>query len=227
MNTDKPASDLKFEIPASPTQNPGSHSPESTGKSGPPRPLTLWIAAIIAFVALADQLTKNWALATLSDIPGRSISVIGDFLRWTLVYNEGGAMGTNLGGSMLYTVVGIAILLALGYYLWQYRYAARVAIPLALIAGGAIGNLIDRFVHGKVVDWIDVNFFDISLFSFHLERWWTFNIADSAISVALVYMLWQSLRPEKPGAPIAGTESAAQDDNIAGKRGPDQDQQKE
>ncbi len=107
-------------------------------------------------------------------------------------------MGTNLGGSTLYTIIGIAILLALGYYLWQYRYSAKVAIPLALISGGAIGNLIDRFVHGKVVDWIDVNFFDISLFNFHLERWWTFNIADSAISVALVYMLWQSLRSPKP-----------------------------
>jgi len=186
-----------------------------------PRSLSVWIVVIIACVALADQVTKNWALSSLSDVPGKSVSIIGDFLRWTLVYNEGGAMGTNLGGSMLYTVIGIAILLALGYYLWQYRFSAKVAAPLALIAGGAIGNLIDRFVHGKVVDWIDVNFFDVSIFNFHLERWWTFNIADSAISVALVYMLWQSLRSPKGEQKIVDTEKdGVSDINERSPRGP-------
>lgn len=197
MNNDKPSA--QTDAPASLTTQSAVKS-ENAPDMRRQRPFTRRIVVIIALVVIADQLTKSWALSALSDIPGRSVSVFGDFLRWSLVYNEGGAMGTNLGGSTLYTVIGIAILLALVYYLWQYRYSAKVAVPLALIAGGAVGNLIDRFVHGKVVDWIDVNFFDISLFSFHLERWWTFNIADSAISVALVYMLWQSLRPEKAGA---------------------------
>ncbi len=202
MNSDQPTPELE---PT--TSNPAPITPDSviaessdsvaaaSGAEG--KSLTMWIFSIISFVTIADQLTKRWALDALSDVPGRSISVFGDFLRWTLVFNEGGAMGTNLGSSSLYTVIGIVILIVLGFYLWQYRHIAKLAIPLSLIAGGAIGNLIDRFDHGKVVDWIDVNFFDISVMDFHLERWWTFNIADSAISVALVFMLWVSLRPER------------------------------
>ncbi len=204
MNSDNPTPEFdstsaKSNIQTEPesTQLPDLQLADSEPKLG--KSLTTWIVSIIALVTVSDQLTKHWALESLSEIPGRSISVFGDFLRWTLVYNEGGAMGTNLGGSTLYGVIGVVILVALGYYLWQYRYVAKVALPLALIAGGAIGNLIDRFQLGKVVDWIDVDFFNIAIMGFRLERWWTFNIADSAISVALVYMLWQSLRPEQRG----------------------------
>ncbi len=205
MNSDQPTpepeptpTNATIDTPDSIISEPSDSADMTSSPTSPSgKTWTTWIFSIIALVTISDQLTKRWALDALSDIPGRSISVFGDFLRWTLVYNEGGAMGTNLGSSSLYTVIGIVILVALGYYLWQYRHVGKLAIPLSLIAGGAIGNLIDRFNHGKVVDWIDVNFFDISLFDFHLERWWTFNIADSAISVALVFMLWVSLRPER------------------------------
>jgi signal peptidase II len=206
MNNDNPA-------PESESASSSAGLTDATNSYSPGKPLTPWIIAIIALVALSDQLTKRWALEELSEIPGRTVSVIGDFLRWTLVYNEGGAMGTNLGSSTLYTVIGIGILIALVYYLWQYRFEGRIAIPLALIAGGAIGNLIDRFEHGKVVDWIDVNFFDISLLGFRLERWWTFNIADSAISVALVFMLWVSFRPGRQGSKARTEPTSASPNN--------------
>ncbi len=192
MNSDNPTSDFDSTVNADSASDPLKIEEPTESR----QPLTKWLVGIIAFVIFFDQLTKHLALEALGDIPGGSISVIGDFLRWTLVYNEGGAMGTNLGGSALYGVIGIGILLALGYYLWHNRHESKIALPLALIAGGAIGNLIDRFQMGKVVDFIDVDFFNIAIMGFRLERWWTFNIADSAISVALVYMLWYSLRPQ-------------------------------
>jgi len=57
------------------------------------------------------------------------------------------------------------------------------------VAGGAIGNIIDRIRLEYVIDFIDVDIPDISLFGFHLERWWTFNIADAAISCSIVFLI--------------------------------------
>ncbi|MBN4056787.1 signal peptidase II [bacterium AH-315-J21] len=192
MNSDNPTSDFDSTDNTDSSSAPLKKEEQAESR----QPLTKWLMGIITSVIFFDQLTKHLALEALGDIPGKSISVIGDFLRWTLVYNEGGAMGTNLGGSALYGVIGVVILLVLGYYLWHNRHESKIALPLALIAGGAIGNLIDRFQMGKVVDFIDVDFFNVAIMGFRLERWWTFNIADSAISVALVYMLWYSFRSQ-------------------------------
>lgn len=144
--------------------------------------------SIIAFVVLIDQVTKNWAVATLTD--ANSIEVLGQFFMFTLVYNYGGAMGTNLGSSMYYLIAATFILLFVLYYLYANRNRLVLSIPLAFISGGAIGNLIDRLRYGKVVDFIDIDFFDIDIWGYHLDRWWTFNIADSAISCSIVFLLY-------------------------------------
>ena len=107
----------------------------------------------------------------------------------TLVYNQGGAMGTNLGSSTYYLVTSLLILLFVLYYIYRYGHQRGLSFTLAFIAGGAIGNLIDRFRIGEVVDFVDVDFFDISLFGYHLERWYAFNIADAAITCAIVWLL--------------------------------------
>jgi signal peptidase II len=107
----------------------------------------------------------------------------------TLVYNEGGALGTNFGSSTYYLVSSVLILVIVLYYLVINRQAATVALPLAFIAGGAIGNIIDRIRLGMVTDFVDVDFFDIDLFGYHLDRWWTFNVADAAISCSIVFLL--------------------------------------
>lgn len=119
---------------------------------------------------------------------------------FTLVYNEGGAMGTNLGSSMYYLISASLILLFVLYYIYANRTKLQLSIPLSFIAGGAIGNLIDRIAYGKVVDFIDVDFFDIDLFGYQLQRWWTFNIADSAISCSIVYLLYLILTKKLDGA---------------------------
>lgn len=144
--------------------------------------------SIIVIVVALDQATKAWALHTLSS--GMPVEVLGRFLMFTLVFNEGGAMGTNLGSSAYYLVAATLILLFVLYYIYVNRDQPWFAYPLSFIAGGAIGNLIDRIVHGKVVDFIDVDFININLFGYQLDRWWTFNVADSAISVSIVFLLY-------------------------------------
>lgn len=160
----------------------------------------IWAAVIILVVAAVDQVTKVWAVDTLTGQP--SITVIGDFFKFTLVYNEGGAMGTSFGSSTWYLIIALIIIPLLLYYLYLYRAMASFATPLAFICGGAIGNLIDRIRIGKVVDFIDVDFFNINFLGLHIDRWWTFNIADSAISCALVFLLIKVLfhKPPKPAA---------------------------
>ena len=142
---------------------------------------------ILAGVVLLDQATKLWAVATLTGQP--PIKVLGDFLMFTLIYNEGGAMGTRIGPSTYYLIMALVVLPFVFYYIFRNRHTPVVSLPLAFIAGGAIGNLIDRIRLGQVVDFIDVDFFNISIGSFELDRWWTFNVADSAISCAIVFLI--------------------------------------
>ncbi len=153
--------------------------------------------AIIFLVVAFDQITKIWAVDALTY--GNPIEVIGQFFMFTLVYNEGGAMGTNLGSSNYYLISASLILLFVLYYIYANRSKLMLSVPLSFIAGGAIGNLIDRIAYGKVVDFIDVDFFDIDLFGFQLQRWWTFNIADSAISCSIVYLLYLILTKKLDG----------------------------
>ena len=136
-------------------------------------------------VLAVDQATKLWVLATLDS--HRPVQILGDFLQFTLVYNYGGAMGTQFGSSTAYLIIALGILPFLGYYIYRNRHDHCLALPLAFIAGGALGNLVDRIRLGKVVDFIDVDFFDIP--SIGLDRWWTFNVADSAISCAIVFLI--------------------------------------
>jgi signal peptidase II len=166
-------------------------------------------AIIVLVIVIVDQWSKIWAVGALTD--QGSHQVFGDFLRFTLVYNLGGAMGSSLGSSGLYLGISCVILPLLGYYLWQYRNSALYSWPLASIMAGAIGNALDRIRIGKVVDFIDVDFFKINLGSFHMDRWWTFNIADAGISCGLVFLVIVLLihRPKQVELPVEHTEPTA------------------
>jgi signal peptidase II len=119
---------------------------------------------------------------------GNPVEVIGSFFMLTLIYNEGGAMGTNIGSSNYYLIASVIILAVILYYLYTQREHKTLAMPLSFISGGAIGNLIDRISYGKVVDFLDFDFFNINIFGYRLERWWTFNVADMAISLSILYL---------------------------------------
>ena len=147
----------------------------------------LWPLVIIIAVTLADQLTKLWVTANLDGQP--PLQIAGDYIRLVLVHNFGGAMGTSFFPSYGYLILSLLMLPVLGYYVYRYSSVGAVVYPLASICGGAVGNVIDRLRFGKVVDFIDVDVPDINLFGFSLERWWTFNIADVAISAGLVWLI--------------------------------------
>ena len=149
-----------------------------------PRKLIL-VGSVASAVVAVDQLSKHWALSALQNGP---INVVGS-LRWNLLYNTGTAFslgsGKGLGPWISILALGVVVSLSLGYTS-RFRLGAVAA---GLIAGGAIGNLLDRalrgddgFLRGAVIDFIDL-------------QWWpVFNVADAAICVGAGLLVLASLR---------------------------------
>ncbi len=141
----------------------------------------LFWSVAIGWLAI-DILTKRLALASL--IPGTPVPVVGDLVRLTLTFNRGAALGLSLGdwSRPAFTLIGFVMV---GVLIGVYRAAPRGqrlrVVLLALITGGAIGNLIDRirWAHG-VVDFIDIGVGP--------TRFWTFNVADVGISVSAIIL---------------------------------------
>ncbi len=98
-------------------------------------------------------------------------------------------MGTTLGSGTFYLITSL-IVLGIVFYLAYTNFNNRfISILLTGIAGGAIGNIIDRIRIGKVADFLDFDIPDINFLGLRLERWWTFNIADAAITVGVIMLL--------------------------------------
>ncbi len=165
------------------------------------RRLLLWPVIIFLAVIILDQITKVWAVAALSGRP--PYQLWGTFVQFTLVYNEGGAMGTRFGSPVMYTIMALIILPILAWYLWIHRTQRAIAWPLAFMAAGAVGNLIDRIRLGKVVDFVDIDIPDIHLSFYQLDRFWTFNVADSAITCSLILLMIQLVFLQKGKPPTA------------------------
>jgi signal peptidase II len=171
---------------------------------------TVRILYVTAALVLLDQVTKllvkGFTLPLLGWYHegmylGQSIPLIGDFLRLTFIENPGMAFGIEVGGRLFITLFSVLASIGIGYYLYRIRNEALVVrLSLALILAGALGNLIDRvfygvifgeapLFYGKVVDFIDVDFFNINLLGVHMSRWAVFNVADSCVSIGVVLML--------------------------------------
>jgi len=135
-----------------------------------PRRVALLIGAV---VAIADQLTKWWALTAFSDGP---TSIFGDFLTLRLVRNSGAAFNSLQGSGVLIAVIATVVVLVLVRVSGSAEHRHE-AVVFGLILGGAAGNLADRifradgFLDGAVVDWIDLWFIP------------TFNVADASLTV--------------------------------------------
>ncbi len=168
--------------------------------------------AISAAIILADQLTKAWVRTHM--YIGQSIGLLGDWLKLTYTENEGMAFGVNLGFKPVLTLFSLAATVALVYAIYRMRRAPLLTrVPLAMILGGAAGNLIDRFFYGvlfqhmpllegRVVDFIHVDW-PGSIFGW--ESFPIFNLADSAIVVGVGFILLFNGRifpaPETSAAP--------------------------
>ena len=134
-----------------------------------------WLAASALVLAL-DQLTKAWVLASLPEYT--AVPVIDGFWNWYRTYNTGAAFSflAGAGGWQKYVFMVLAFGIS-GLMAWMLSQTRRgdwkQALPLALVIGGALGNVIDRFVHGHVVDFIQWYVKD--------HYWPAFNIADAAV----------------------------------------------
>jgi signal peptidase II len=125
---------------------------------------------------------------------GASIAILGDALRLTYIENPGMAFGIDIGSRLFLTMFSSLASIGVFYYLYKIRDETLVVrASLALILGGAIGNLIDRIFYGvlfgdaplfygKVVDFVDVNFL-------HLSSFGIFNLADAAVTTGVVLLL--------------------------------------
>ena len=148
----------------------------------------LWLAGS---VVVLDQLSKWIVLATLH--PGES-RYVAPFFNWVLAYNPGAAFSflSNAGGwqRWFFTVLALAVSAWIVTLLRKHSDEFRLSLALALVLGGALGNVIDRIRFGAVVDFIQ----------WHAAGyyWPAFNVADSAITLGAVLLVWDQLRT-KPG----------------------------
>ena len=151
--------------------------------------VTFWSIAIA--ITVLDFITKQLAESSLQR--GQPVEVLGDVLRFTLGYNTGIAFGLSLGGASRWVLVAVT-LLTMGLIFWLFRSVdARhklQIIAFGLIMGGATGNLLDRIFgdHG-VIDFIDVGI--------GATRFWTFNIADSGITIGAILLIISSFFEHK------------------------------
>ncbi len=147
----------------------------------------VWLVVSAVVIAL-DQITK--AVARHALVPYTPHEVIPHLVNWTLAFNRGAAFSFLAGGSgwQQWLFGGLAVVVCIGLAVWLARTPRRdwrTALPVALIIGGALGNLIDRVLHGQVTDFIQVYW-----------RTWSypaFNVADSAITVGAVTLIFFSL----------------------------------
>ncbi|MEP6898164.1 MAG: signal peptidase II [Rhodanobacter sp.] len=155
----------------------------------------LWLSAVV--IAL-DQLSKWWAVQALQPI-GVPHPVIPGFLNWTLAFNSGAAFSflAGSGGWQRWFFVLLALLISSVLVTWLARTPRRdwrTGMPLALIIGGALGNLVDRLHAAQVTDFIHVHF--------HEWNYPVFNLADCGITVGAVLLVVSGLFAGKPSGGV-------------------------
>jgi len=152
-----------------------------------------WLG-LSALVLALDQWSKAWVLRTLPEhVP---VPVIDGFWNWYRTYNTGAAFSflADAGGWQKWFFITLAFAIC-GLMTWMLartsRHDWRSAFPLALVVGGALGNVIDRFLHGHVIDFVQ----------WHVgEHYWpAFNIADSAVMGGAIGIALFGLLSGKPG----------------------------
>ena len=170
---------------------------------------------VSAFIVIVDQVTKLLvkglpALKLTGLQPGQKIPVVGNLLEITLVENPGIAFGINFGSEFKLVISIFTLIASIGLFIFLLRIRNKsfgLRFSIALILGGAIGNLIDRLFygiiygyaplfHGKVVDFFNVQFFNIYLFNNTLGSY-IFNIADLSVTFGIVYLFFVIKRQHK------------------------------
>lgn len=142
-------------------------------------------ASLAAVVVVSDQLAK--ALVTSALAPGQSVDVVGDIVRIVFGQNTGALFGLFKDNAAMFGVVSLIVIGLIVAYHGRSAPSRYLTITLGLLLGGAIGNMVDRLRLGYVVDFVDAGFGTL--------RFYTFNVADSAISLSILLLLLAAIRP--------------------------------
>jgi signal peptidase II len=163
------------------------------------------------FVVIADQVTKffvkglkiEWLGISLPGMPyGSSKQVFGNFVKLTFIENPGMAFGINVGPKMFLTVFTILASFVILYYIYKHRHdSILLRLALAFILAGAVGNLIDRtfygliynyapLFHGRVVDFVQVEFWDFTFLGKTYTTWPIFNVADVSVTIGFLIIIF-------------------------------------
>jgi signal peptidase II len=155
-----------------------------------------WGLAAAALALLLDQGSKILLLYALGfrDTPGAHLQIL-PFFNLVMVWNPGISYGLfpahGRSGTVLLAIFSVLAVGGLGWWLWNARRSA-LAIGLGLVIGGALGNLIDRLVYGKVADFFH-------FYAGHYD-WYVFNVADCAITIGVAALLYDALLRPEPAA---------------------------
>jgi len=197
----------------------------------------LYVSLLVVIVDQVSKLSvKGFSIPFLNInykgmFEGERIRVIGNFFRITFVENPGMAFGIDPGidWKLWISIFSLIASIALIIYIYISRKQSLLfRISLALILGGAIGNLIDRlfygiFYHyaplfyGRVVDFFDFDFFNISILGKSYDRWPVFNIADSAVTIGVLMLIFFYRKVSKEESQEAAAELQNLSSNISEK----------
>jgi signal peptidase II len=150
------------------------------------RPRWLAFGGLAATIVILDQLTKAWLASFLA--PGESVRVLDDLLRLVHAQNTGGLFGLLRGQALPFALISLVVVGMIVAYHGRSGRNLYLSITLGLLLGGALGNLIDRVRLGYVVDFVDAGVGTL--------RWYTFNVADAAISFSILLLLAASIWPQ-------------------------------
>lgn len=185
--------------------------PAAPDRSGPAASPPAWFRTRFFVIALAvfalDQITKGLIQGMSQSV---SIVVIPHFFRLVHVENSGAAFGLFQASPAPFKSVfligfSLAALVVVFLLLWRHSQTARTGWALALIFGGACGNLFDRVLRGSVVDFL--------LFNIGRYEWPAFNVADSAICIGAALLVWEILRSQGSPAPAPAAAPDPEPDN--------------
>jgi signal peptidase II len=163
----------------------------------------LLLLSVAGIVIALDRWTKRWASSALPF--NQPVPVLGEFVRFTYTRNSGIAFGLGQGTGFPYYLFSILAAIVILAMFMRGRVTGGVRqLALALIFGGALGNLWDRVLSGEVVDFIEVG----------VRRWYwpVFNVADSAVSIGVVLFALAWSRKPEPATPMSVVPGRAADE---------------
>ncbi len=165
----------------------------------------VWFGVVSALCVVLDYITKILCVKNIA--LGDSVTVIPSVLDFTYIQNRGAAFGSLSNARWVFMIASVVMIVLIAFYVISNRHLLGypTVITLSLIAGGGIGNMIDRVAYGYVVDFIDVKF---------LPFWkWVFNVADSfvcvgAVLLVLIYII-DEIKHKKKDVTVGGGSSTS------------------